>query len=682
MSLFLSDIEKTTFQEQSSRSITKQLYTVMKARVQRRALRIGLTEPEATTEWWHHVAEVITDAAFIRNIAPTATLDAWLRAVVLDIIRRPAKEWGGPSFRGYGDVDPVGTLETGHLSWSLAMVLDLVPDIFKEHEKDEIEKVLRTHGLDACRRFLEKTDFCHNWNCVLLAGFAATACVLDDSEAIDAAIAWFPLAADHFQTDGSYGESLQYANYAAYSIVIARESLLRKRPSLELSLDPYVKMVEWAAQSLFYHKPLSSWGPSLRPRSANFGDSGAIFRPSGDVLLHIAKHAQLNHPKQAHLARWMFDTLYQPNNEKGPDDLASFGFVPGFGFLSLLSLPFACQGKSPAESQLATMRKFSGGDVFMRDAWDGQTILATRVPAEPRRATAHLHGDIHSCILVHNHERLLIDPGHSCYRNLNHQLESSSSTHNTCTFQAPEATHQEPIQQKKGINRPIIRNINQISGAAPICSGGKQLLCEQQGPVSIIASDAAEIYGEPITKFVRFWILCGKHVVFCVDHIDTSSPISTTWNWLLNNRDAQLKYDYEGDHQVVAHRHGTAIKISHLSDSQKHVPIYAHAHDAYHPLPNQLGEGAAGSAHLLRWSEKKAQTSRVVAHGICLDTTSAISHWSVEHLEGKITITDPDHQEQWTLQIQNQASSFEIFETKSKVRLKASEESTSKWSLN
>jgi len=89
---------------------------------------------------------------------------------------------------------------------------------------------------------------------------------------------------------------------------------------------------------------------------------------------------------------------------------------------------------SPKEANLPVTAAFSGGDAFARDSWDGITTLAVRIPSKPRHAAAHLHGDINSFILVHNKERLIVDAGHSCYRNVTHEVEISSSSHNTCTF--------------------------------------------------------------------------------------------------------------------------------------------------------------------------------------------------------------------------------------------------------
>lgn len=631
----------------------------MESRVRLRAISPGLSDRTATTEWWHHAAEYLTDAALIHAVRPSPEVDAWLRAAVLSIVRRPQRDWGGPSFRGYGTVDPVGTLETGHLTWSLAVALDLATDLFPPDEHQEIATALRDHGLAACRRFLTYTSFCHNWNCVLLAGAAVAAAVLDDGDALAEAIEWFPLAADHFQADGSYGESLQYANYAAYSIILAREAILRRAPETQLTLEPYARIVHWAAQSFFYRKPLSGWGTIDRSRSANFGDSTALFRPSGDLLVHIAAYGRESLPTEAALARWLFDTLYFPANEPPPHDLATFSFLPGFGFLSVILLSDAATAISPVEAGLPETAAFSGGDVFARDAWNGLTTLAARTASEPRHATAHIHGDINSFILVHRKERLLLDPGHSCYRNINHDLEAASLTHNTCTFEVSG----QILTQRGGINRPIVRDDGPLRGAPPIDLGGKRPIAAREGNVSIIGSEAAPLYDAPLTRFTRLWVLCGSNALFIVDRIESDEPVKTTWHWLLNNRDGLLDLNLLRPDKIVARRGEAGIKLVHCADGHMSGPVYAHVHDVYHPLPAQLGEGLPGSGMLMRWTETAPATARTVVHAICLDHAAIAAEWVVKSSAEGVTLTSPSGRESWTLLAAEDGNSLRLIET-------------------
>jgi len=676
MSLFLTENECARLISLPPHSPTAALFSAMHFRVSQRAAAPGLSDRTATTEWWHHAAEYLTDAALVHAIRPTPEIDAWLRSAVLGIARRPASDWGGPPFRGYrGGEGAVGTLETGHLTWGLAVAMDLAADLFPPAELGEITTALRDHGLSACRRFLTHTGFCHNWNCVLLAGAAVAAAVLEDDEALAETVAWFPLAADHFQADGSYGESLQYANYAAFSIILAREAIVRRSPATQLTLEPYARIVRWAAQSHFYRKPLSGWGTTERSRCANFGDSTALFRPSGDLLAHIAVHGKEILPTEAGLARWLFDTLYFPANEPAPHDLASFGFLPGFGFLSIILLPDAAAPLSPVEAGLPETAAFSGGDVVVRDRWDGQTILAARTASEPRHATAHIHGDINSFILVHRKERLLLDPGHSCYRNLSHDLEAAALTHNTCTFEIEGRT----LTQRGGINRPIVRDEGPLRGAPPIDLGGRRLIAARLGNVSVIGSEAAPLYGAPLRRFTRLWVLCGSNALFIVDRIESDEPVRATWHWLLNNRDGLLDLQPGRPDHLVARRGGAGIRLVHCGSGNMSGPVYANVHDVYHPLPAQLGEGKPGSGMLMRWTESAPATGRTVVHAISLDDTAVIGDWEVRGSDKGFTMEGPG--QRWTLRPAKDGDSINFTDDLSGAAYTASRSADGGWGL-
>jgi len=448
--------------------------------------------------------------------------------------------------------------------------------------------------------------------------------------------------------------------------MLAHEALIRVSPEKPTTFEPYGRMVNWASYALFYRKPLSGWPVMDWPRSANFGDAAAIFRPSGDLLIHIAARARKEMPQEAGLASWLFNTLYFPANEPGPHDLASFGFVNGFGFLSVIMLADAAPSISPKEAKLPVTAAFSGGDAFARDSWDGITTLAARLPSEPRYASSHLHGDINSFILVHNKERLFLDAGHSCYRNLNHELEVSTATHNTCTFEIPgtAGTPGRTIHQRGGIKRKLIQEDGKLSGAEPVDIGGKRLITAKVEAVSVIGSDAAQLYGAPLKTFSRFWVLCGSNALFIVDKIESEVPVKTTWNWLLNNRDGLLDYKIERPNKITALRGDAGVKMTSFGEGNYSVPVYAMVHDAYHPLPAQRGEGKSGSGMLMRLTENAPSSSRTVVHTLAIDSHAGVSGW-VNSAENKVyTIQDKQQNQKWSLRL-NEDGSFSIDDTAS-----------------
>ncbi|MDR1280874.1 MAG: heparinase II/III-family protein [Opitutaceae bacterium] len=720
MPLFLTDTERTAFAAARAQNPARAFFWTLVNRAERRAASPSLATRETTTDWWHFIGEYLTDAAMVHALKPTPALDAWLRSNTLAIARRPVADWVGPAFRNHTKNPPVGHLETAHLSWAVAAALDLAPDIFTDTERSELTTTLRDTAIPLCQRWLDDSNHLANWRCVLNAGLATAAAVINDTAALDRAAAEFRRCVDIFQPDGSYGESLQYGNYAAYTLMLAREALARHTPALDatLPLAPYALKPRWDAASHFYNKPLSGWGAYPRPRAANFNDSAALYRASADLLLHIATRAREKHPAEAGLARWLFELHYtSPCIEQPPHDQATFGFVNDFGFLTLSLLPAALDTPplppSAPEAAIGLAAGFSCGDVLARDAWPedgGRTILAVHGAPDPLHGPGHLHGDLNSFILVHNQERLLVDPGHSCYRNLIHELEARTNTHNTCTFSAsvPPANEEcrmkndecpnpageasssfsiphssysiSPargalnLQEDQHINRELEqtrtarRHFDHATGRpdAPVTRGGRpsrpsdpsrpsgnerRTLLARAGRVTAIASEAAALYGAPLAEFTRLWLLCGTHALFVIDRIRADVPVTTTWHWLLNNRDNALDLKLVRPDRLVARRGNAGMKLFHLAGGNMMAyPMYSYVHDAYHPLPNQLGEGKPGSGLLVRWTDKTPATDRLAVHAICVDDPGATAGWHLKTPAPDTTaLESPGATETWTL---------------------------------
>ncbi len=671
MSIYLSVEEKELYSQKKSLAPLNYFYWALYRRVNERTAAPGLMNAQTTVEWWHATQEFVTDAAMLYALDGDATVGAWLRDAVLSIVRRPVDDWVGPFFRDHDSKPPVGHLETAHLSMAVASAYDLAPGAFNELEKTELEKCLREVAVPLCTRWLDRTAHINNWRCVLLYGLAAAAVVLKDEVSVARALAEYKTCVQLFQEDGSYGESLQYASYAAAALMLTYESLVRYNPAFltELSLAPYARAVHWMAQSLFYRKPLTGWGQNPMPRSANFNDSAAVFRPSGDLLLHIAVRVQTSLPAEAGLARWLFDTLYAPDSSRGPSDRMTFGFSNHFGFLTLALLAQA-PAAQPREQTEPLLTRFSSGDAFARDAWNGNTILTVRTASDPLAAPGHLHGDINSFILVHNRERLLLDPGHSCYRNLIRELDIASQSHNTCTFTVePEAGTRRPedllAAQKLQQRTEFQRKFTAGQPGPLVDRGGKFLLAAESGPVKVIGSDAAGLYGAPLTTFQRFWLLAGSNVLFVVDHIAAEQPVRTTWNWLFNNRDEALELKTVRPDRIVVRRGDAGLKLFHLGGGNMQGPVYAHVHDAYHPLPAQSSEGKPGSGMLMRFHERGAALSRTVVHAIVMADYGGIGSWHLRQVEGLPAIEGPGGSSLWVLKVEENPLRISLREAKS-----------------
>ena len=635
------------------RTLQSELLESIRERVVQRAQYPGLDDPSATTQWWHHVAEYMTDAVIVHKFCPSPKTDEWLRDNLLDIIRRSESDWSGPAFRPHGPGPMMGYLETAHICWAVSACLEYAGDLFTDEEIAEIKDALREKGLIPCRRYLDNRDWFSNWNCVMLSGYATAAAALDDREALSSVKTLYSHILDHFEADGSFGESLQYGNYAAYATMITYETLHHK--GIELPLGPYVHFVEWAACALMSgNKALDGWPVRVPlPRSVNFGDCGAVFRPSGDLLMHIAVRAKELYPDQAALAAWLFEKTYLPLSKEAVHDQASFGFINDFGLISVLLASQLPEPKSPSEVGLPEVKAFSGGDCFLRDCWDGHTILAYRMPAEPRHSIGHLHEDINSLVLSYDGERLLADPGHSCYRNSIRDLDKATSSHNTCSFVLSDG---RVLRQKVDNNRRFKIDGDLRHAEPPVPCEGERLIIEREGNVSIVGSDAAALYGAPLREFRRHAVLCGSNVVFVVDHIVADEPLQTNWHWQLDNTDNLLEDRRLSDGSLSVSRPCAGMKLKHFGVSGRLTgPVYSCIHDAYHPLPAQFCEGRPGSGHAYKFScEPSRETTSVTV--IVVDERDAIDGWTLLEQEGVHSAVNTGKGLSWSISVDDAAA--------------------------
>lgn len=660
---FLTAAERSAIQNQlqtrdslERQPLLSRFRAALHERVYARVATKGLLGPDATTgtpaaPWYYPAAEYLSDAAMLYAIEPDQRLANWLRTVALDIARTSAYDWAGPAFRDHSE-PLTGHLETAHLCWALATAYDLAKGAFSESEQAELRQALADKGIPLCQRWLAANNHLANWRGILTSGVVVAAAVLGDEALLDDYVPELRVCALAFQPDGSYGESLQYGNYLAFALTMAHESLARNYPERAATLDvsAYGRGLRWIVSSLFYQKPMSGWDHQPRARAANFNDSAALFRPSGDVLLHLA--ARSDSAEERGLARYAFETYYANVPTQGPHDLATFGMLNDWGFLTLPLLTIDQPALPPAEANLPLTHSFSNGHAFMRDAWDGRTIVAINGGGDALYGPGHLHGDLNSFILVHNRERLLVDPGHSCYRNLIHGLESSTQTHNTCTFLVEQEALglQEDkakatvLEQKSVLPRRLLKN--GLLGE-PISRGNRRLLAERNDVVSVVGAEVSAAYGDPIRRFNRFWLLAGAHVVFVIDQIEAAQPVTTIWNWLVNNRDGRANLESTADCLIV--RRGEAgMKLLHTAGGTLGHPVYGYVHDAYHVEPAGRGEGRPGSGLLYRWTETQPAERRTVVHAIALDDAWQIDGWQLVQKENAYTLTNGS--KRWTLE--------------------------------
>lgn len=637
MPIFLTDAERAAILASRDEGLLDHRWN-LNARCTRRAAQPGLTGPDTTVEWWHCANEYISDAAMCWALKNDAQIGGWLRAATLEIARRPLADWVGPWFRDHRQDPPCGHLETAHLSWAVATALDLAPGVFTPAEQDELRAVLRDRAMPLCLRWLDTHHHLANWRCILTAGYAVPAAVLDDAAALDRSVELFALAQECLQDDGSSGESLQYGHYAMTGLMLAAEAMIRRRPQLadDLPLQRCGRAARWFAASLLYRKPLSGWGSAPLPRSANFNDSAAIFGTSSDVALHLAVRLHQRMPAEAAIWRWLADTCCPATSDHAVDDRSSFGFVPRPGFLTV---PLLAQAPPPQAPRPAAVEAFANGDAILRC---GRTVLAVHGGGDALNGPGHLHGDLNSCILAHRDERLLADPGHSCYRGLVHAVETQSQCHNTLTFQAADG----PLLQQRSVGH---RRIVDGRPGPAVPRGAHRLIAAAAGGVLVSASDCAEAYGPLLTRCQRAYIQCGEHVVFVVDRIAATAPLRTTWNWVLNDRDGGLDLKLLPPDRLVARRGAAGMKLFHCAGAAGPALAHGWIHDAYHPLPGMLGEGRSGSAAIVRFSDTAPRTGLTAVHAIVVDGYGPVAGWHLRPDPAATVLEAPGGGARWSL---------------------------------
>lgn len=182
--------------------------------------------------------------------------------------------------------------------------------------------------------------------------------------------------------------------------------------------------------------------------------------------------------------------------------------------------------------------------------------------------------------------------------------------------------------------------------SAPIDRGNRRLIADRDDVISVIGSEASAAYGKPITYFSRLWIMAGSHIVFVVDHIEAERPVTTVWNWLVNNRDGKTEVIPE-DNSLKVRLNWAGMQLFHVGEASLAHPVYGYVHDAYHVEPNHHGEGKPRSGLVYRFTEKESKSSRTVVHAIALDDSAFLNGWQLKSNGNRHTLTNDLHT--WTL---------------------------------
>ena len=578
------------------------------------------------TKWWHYIWERVGDAAFVYAITGDEKIGSYVHDVTMEMYT-PKKfaEWIGPWFRKIQD-PPVGMLETAHISCAICAAYDMCPELFDDEEKETILNSLKERILPWCKRFIQRLHSFYNWKMVLYNGYTTAACILGDKEAIEYAVEYFKLAIRAYNKD-SYGESVQYSNYASFNLLHAYEMLVAYNSELAGELDSSFEanLMKWYAASFMYMKPMNDpdWGDKEYPRTINFGDSTVMFRPTGDVLMHVAKRFANTRKVEAGLAMWLFETTYK--EDLPPYDRSTFGFFNQYHYHTFINYVSTEEVKpiSPKEAGMPLVNSFETGTIVYRNDWDNQKlVIGIQGGYVPNQAAVHRHQDQNSFILSYNKERVLADPGHCCYRLYSADFAASDDSHNTWTF---ERENGEIIHQTV-----ICRSF--ISEEGPMPSMNKLERCEVVDNLFICQSDCAKVYGDDIEKAQRTWLVFGDNSAFIVDRIKSKVPVKPITHFVFNNRgedgvtDERIFYGK----RVVFRRNGVGVKFlpMDVEGYENEMKMnWGFMHDCYHPEANRLGQGKEGSALIYDYKPTDFVKEYVAVYAIVFDTAEHIGHW-------------------------------------------------------
>lgn len=652
MTRFIVEEEVRRLKKAPAGSFQSKLYQALRVRTLRNTRHPGFVQPGDTQEWWHLCWERASDAAFVWHVERDEQLGAWIRGVAMWMRDLEDIEWIGPWYRSH-ERPLMGHLETAHVSLAMCEILDLCEELFTQEERESLRAALKVKGMDACLRYCQRTQEAHthinNWYNVLLMGYGVCALYFDDQEAIERTLLLIRDSYSLYNAD-SYGESMQYSNYATLTLAHLNELILRLKPELEnrVDLTCYANLMEWYAASFLYMKPWDD--ETTYPRTFNFADSAAVFRPTGDVLAQIAVRLKNKMPREAGLASWLFETTYA-KPEEGPDELATFGFYNQFRYHAVLMQPDMAVPHSPAEAGLCEVMTFANGQTILRNSWNApRAAMAIQGGYESMNVTSHRHQDHGSFQFAIGRERMIVDGGHCCYRLNAWRYSCSTSQHATFDFSDDEvaqknfnmrvAPYYAIIGQKNADGNFYVRKPPRV----------KNLMNQYVGSAHVLTMDMTDAYGDEVSLARRAIITAMPNAVFIVDQANTTRPLRMRTHFPLNNRDGKLNVHRADEHRYVFRRGGEGLKVFECEawvDGEK-LPSsmqfdWGYCHRNYHPLANQEGQSKEGAAEIYNWVDAKPGRKHLRLTAMAADTSEGVRGWHIKpDGEGNWYIESPE----------------------------------------
>lgn len=422
----------------------------------------------------------------------------YLKAIALDAANRPMSFWMHRALRQYKDDWPLGQLETAILARGMAAALVWGQDLFTDSQCEQLRSALRDKGLYPMLRYLQTIERNNNFLPAIASGAMAASVALDDSLACEHSLAllnkWGALVED----DGSYGEQIDYFNYAFVNFAKGQMALGQKH-LLELGKQlPHLKgTLAWQLG----HYSLNHKNAAVR---LNFGDDDYLGGPPSRLTAQL-----LSLFTGDGLGTWMLENIY---GDQPTDD--SYALIAKI-VLTGVQLP------SPVSPEaLPLAMGYDTGIGIIRSGWTMKrdSVLVLRSGAGSRTRYSHDVGNRNAIAMMFHGDYLVVEPGRSSYRSkMRKTYDQQTVHHNTITF----------------------------SGDSQIRTRVAQLLAakEVNEQLSVLVSEAAKSYKqnpEHVRRSVYHLRDMDTFVVW--DVVQTTSPETVEINWHFGNDDLRSTF--------------------------------------------------------------------------------------------------------------------------------------------
>ena len=305
-----------------------------------------------------------------------------------------------------------------------------------------------------------------------------------------------------------------------------------------------------------------------------------------------------------------------------------------FAYHSILMYEDMASPLSPEAAGLPLSMRFDIGHILIRDKWE-EPDMAVAIAAgyEPLGVSVHRHLDQNSFQLSIGQERMLIDPGHCCYRLHTQARSKDEASHNTISIRyKDDFTRQREVVPEAGEGEASVYN--------------RLLANETFRDMQIIISDGSGLYDSPVQKAVRIWLVRVPDIVVVCDYVQAEEPVEFMTRLVANNRDNKLLMERKSKDFLTLTRKDSVLEVHQaystvdgMEDSPELSFDWTFLHDYYHPLPNQDGQRKEGSALTYVWTSGcKAKKHKRIQ--VLIGQCNAQNHaYEVQNRDDKLCVT-------------------------------------------